>query len=393
MWITFGHRWLSSTPPVLVNHLTWNISPKWLWHQKERRHVVPVYSNYEHFIRDQGKDRLSIAKMIDAFASIDPDKRPQCLTFDMVREIIRDYSFVAQKGYLEYRGRTERKRKRDALAKGFVDPPKLERCKYPYWTLFDPKTRKMVYGDKWNTIISFATIQNSDPFWRLRSASLFGQKLVIDFSYDHLMREKEHSSLARQVSYISYKNRVTPDPFDIVLTNFHFHQKFMNSFHANTFANIPEDLMMSVYSQPVNEVLDPENCIYLSPHAEDVMETFDHNKAYIIGGLVDTYRNDCSETSFDHANKMGISSQRLPIQVPARNYRCPRLSLDVVAQILFNCKHSNMTVSQSILKCLPPRALRPPRAKQRKDIVVKTDYFELTDEADDDCQMISQVNT
>lgn len=382
---------LSTAPFILVNRITWKVIPNWLWHQSHRTRVPPVLSDYVDLIQEEGQDRHSLLRIIEAFQSLPTNESPQYLTIGIVKEIIRKYSHAAQIAYLLYHGRTDQGKKTKALEKGFKDAVSFPRCKYPYGTLFDPETKEIVYGEKWNTIIPISTQQNQDPLVRLRAAALFGQKLVIDCSYDHLMREKELKSLANQVLLISGHNRAYTDPFDIILTNFKWNHHFMKKMkETNGFKEL-EELMISVYSSPVTEVLNASDCIYLSPHAEEVMETFDHNKCYIIGGMVDTYRTDCNETSFDYAKSIGVRSQRLPILVPIRKNKPPRLSLDIVSKILFYCKHENMSVTQAIDNAVPARVYEPPLVKQaKKPIVLDSSTFDISDE-NETCNLSSTL--
>ena len=328
-------------------------------------------SHFEHLIEDDCLDRLSIIETMKLYEKLSPAETTQYLTVGTVSELLRKYKFRSKTTHLLYHGRQEKQKRRLTLLRGFEDPVPPKKRPYPYGVLFDPETNKIVYGEKNNTLCFHHSIfQKSDPLWRLRAANLFGQKLVIDFSYDHLMREKELKSLANQIALISSRNRVFTDPFDIILTNFKWNHDFIYRWHLITGNKDPEKNMITVSSEELTQVVNPENCIYLSPHAEDVLTEFDHEKVYIIGALVDTYRCDFKETSFDTAQRLGIKSQRFPIRLEARGNRIPRFSLDVVAKILLQCKHSDISIEEVIQKEMPQRLNQEHLHLRKRDFVI-----------------------
>ncbi len=58
--------------------------------------------------------------------------------------------------------------------------------------------------------------------------------------------------------------------------------------------------------------LTPENTVYLTADTDDVLDTLDADKYYVIGGIVD--RNRLKNATAEKANYFNIPKKRLPIQ-------------------------------------------------------------------------------
>lgn len=219
---------------AFISNITciWKIKSRREWIQEERRKLAPDFgSHLEQLILKEPDDRQSILETLDIYRSLPPSESPPVLTIAMLEELRQKYSASAKLSFLRYHGRKYIARRDSSLNRGFIDIPTPKRSPHPYGVLFDPKTKTVIYGEKNNTItLHYESIQNSDPLRKLRAASLFGQKLVIDFSFNHMMRQKEHSSLATQICLISSANRSSADPFDIIFTNFEGNRHFMEAF-------------------------------------------------------------------------------------------------------------------------------------------------------------------
>ncbi|KAH3673527.1 hypothetical protein WICMUC_003633 [Wickerhamomyces mucosus] len=134
-------------------------------------------------------------------------------------------------------------------------------------------------------------------------------KIIIDCSFDYMMRNDERISLSTQLTraYSAVRNsKIVPT---LQLTSFN---KLLKK-------RFDEDLISSNYNNWINVEIDendlkienPENYIYLSSDAPEDLNELDENINYIIGGIVDKgrYKNLC----YDKAKELGIKSYRLPI--------------------------------------------------------------------------------
>lgn len=75
-----------------------------------------------------------------------------------------------------------------------------------------------------------------------------------------------------------------------------------------------------------------KDCIYLSPDADEYLDTFESDKIYIIGGLID--RNQKKYASLNQAKEMNIKCQKFPIDKYLRMKAAPVLSINQSFDIL-----------------------------------------------------------
>lgn len=149
---------------------------------------------------------------------------------------------------------------------------------------------------------------------KLRYASLFGQKLIIDLDYDDYMSLSEARIQIRHIVNMMVENIRYNEPFDIYFTNCDRTkptmiglEKYMTS---TPFAQLSKD--EHFLSQSYMERFDPKQLIYLSPNATESLKEYDHDAIYIIGGFLD---KSCLNKPISHikATNDGIRQYRLPL--------------------------------------------------------------------------------
>lgn len=220
--------------------------------------------------------------------------------------------------------------------------------------LFDSETEKPIYGvHNINLILNYTV----PSIYNIYSAAIFGPKLVIDFSYDHLMRPKEQMSLVNQVRRIFFDNiKQDFDVFDISLTNFTNNQFFLKYFLAASNCLTPKEHMFNVYKEHVHEVFSKDQILYLSPDGEEDLTSFDYDKIYVIGGLVDTFHTS-NYASIQYCKSNGIKSVKLPLNSLPVNVYSIRLDLCSVFRILNEIKNG-VDVKTACMKYIAIRKTR-----------------------------------
>ncbi|GFT24953.1 hypothetical protein NPIL_474111 [Nephila pilipes] len=145
---------------------------------------------------------------------------------------------------------------------------------------------------------------------RLIKAQGTSPKICINLGFASTMETKELTRLSSQLRRLYGSNRHSPNPVHLYFCNFGPEDEFykicaskndgFSSYVVEMTAEAPEDLF------------DSEHIIYLSPDSENVLETLDSNRVYVIGGIVDdTVKKDLS---LNHAKNFNIKTARLPIQ-------------------------------------------------------------------------------
>ena len=150
---------------------------------------------------------------------------------------------------------------------------------------------------------------NATLDYNLVFSLMHGPHVVFDMGYS--MVAKELSYLTKQLSSCHGINRVEREPFHL-----HFCNLCPSSDVSKTIdRRFPELRSMFYYTMTEQSYLDcypPENLVYLSPDARDVLEEFSYDDVYIIGGLVDT--GSSGPHSYMKARKEKIRSARLPLE-------------------------------------------------------------------------------
>jgi len=153
--------------------------------------------------------------------------------------------------------------------------------------------------------------------------------LVIDLSFDHLMSEKSLTSCIKQVLRCYSINRRAANPVQFHVSGLSgksLQEMSKHSGYANWDVNFHEKNYF--------DVLDKEKIIYLTAESENVVESFDDDKFYVIGGLVD--HNSHKGICHNLAVEKGLNHARLPID----EYICLKtrkvLTIDHVFNIAVN---------------------------------------------------------
>lgn len=180
-----------------------------------------------------------------------------------------------------------------------------------------------------------------------------GLNVIVDCGFENQMNVKELKSLAQQLNYVHLRMKKSENLFRLALINYTggfpeiSKERNINNW---TFA----DLEVGDITEYVNKRgLNVENLVYLSPDADEELESFDYSKVYIIGGIVDATVN-LNQTR-EKAKEFKIKSQKLPLdQFRKVNHFRPCLNINTVFYIIDNYLASkDMTLA--ILDALPER--------------------------------------
>uniref|UniRef100_A0A3Q3WHL7 tRNA methyltransferase 10 homolog B n=1 Tax=Mola mola TaxID=94237 RepID=A0A3Q3WHL7_MOLML len=142
---------------------------------------------------------------------------------------------------------------------------------------------------------------------RLAEAQSTGPKLCVDLSMTDSMSDKEISRLAGQLRRLYGSNRRATRPFHLFLTelrqNGRLYQECLRMNDGFLNYMITEESFLDIF--PLEMV------VYLTPDAEEVLETVHADKVYILGGLVD--ESIQKKLSFSRARELNVHTARLPI--------------------------------------------------------------------------------
>ncbi|XP_024866900.2 tRNA methyltransferase 10 homolog B isoform X2 [Kryptolebias marmoratus] len=144
---------------------------------------------------------------------------------------------------------------------------------------------------------------------RLAEAQTTGLRLCVDLSMTDCMSDKEISRLAGQLRRLYGSNRRATRPFHLILTDLEEDSRLyrecvrMNDGFLNYTMDITEQNCLDLFPQ--------ETVVYLTPDADEALETVDADKVYVLGGLVD--ESIQKKLSLSRARELSVHTARLPI--------------------------------------------------------------------------------
>lgn len=172
--------------------------------------------------------------------------------------------------------------------------------------------------------------------WRVAQSMIFGQPLVFDMSYEKDMSIREIANTVRQIVLSESCNRRSVDPFHIHFCNFKddslYHKEFIKHYREAW-----GKLLITVTDQCYTDVFPKDKLIYLTADSPKVMKTFDHDKIYIVGSMVD--RSIKTGVSLAQAKRLGLETAALPLEKYLLwNTGAKNLTLDQMMHILLTLK-------------------------------------------------------
>lgn len=255
--------------------------------------------------------------------------------------------------------------------------------------IFSEDGRTPMYGMFNNAILSVTHTVSKPSYSNLINASLFGNPLILDFSYDDFMYQREQATLTQQVHNLISHNRTLASPFDIHFCNYHANKHFAPFLHSKFNVEDAQELLVTATRQSYLELFPQEKLVYLSPHAKEKFTHYDPNSIYIIGSFVDQPQYVKAQHSFVNATRSGIKTVKLPLDeyfkwgVGGKK----ELNVDHVAQMMMDM-HQGLPVNEALERYVPRRKLRTPeemallhQRRKEKNQRMKTYRKEMNQEA------------
>lgn len=256
---------------------------------------------YEKYTTLRVPSTITIDQMKDLLALKEPHDRQRWFNYLFKRQHARTKSMDQQKKKSEVYW--SKKRQEYAAKNTIADRTGI----------FD-YNNNLMYGLWHNTLFSKILKNTVNRYYshRLRTAALFGQKLVIDFNYDQYMKLSECRQMAKQIHLLYNWNRYTSkQPFDLHFTNCRPNEET----HETTKRLLPHHnsphFLVDFHQKSYIDLFPKERLVYLSPHSEHTLKKMDPDDIYIIGAILDkSYHHPIS---YVNAKKDKIRCVKLPL--------------------------------------------------------------------------------
>ncbi|NWW62816.1 TM10C methyltransferase, partial [Ifrita kowaldi] len=252
---------------------------------------------------------------------------PENISEEQLKTFMECPSKSAKKKYLKYLHLKELHKKND---KRKMDEKRERRLEAQDQASKMDETKKSSFLCMWSSTMDKAYN------WRAAQSMIFGQPLVFDMSYEKEMSVREVTNTVRQIVLSESCNRRSVDPFHIHFCNFKddslYHREFIKQYREAW-----GKLLITVTDQCYTEIFPKDKLIYLTADSPKVMKTFDHDKIYIVGSMVD--KSIKTGVSLARAKRLGLETAALPLEkyllwsTGAKN-----LTLDQMMHILLTLK-------------------------------------------------------
>ncbi|NXD24592.1 TM10C methyltransferase, partial [Spelaeornis formosus] len=226
---------------------------------------------------------------------------PENVTEEQLRTFLDCPSKSAKKKYLKYLYLKELYKKNDKRKMEEKRKRKLEAQDQDSKT---DETKKSPFVCLWSSVMDKAYN------WRAAQSMIFGQPLVFDMSYEKEMSIREVTNTVKQIMLSESCNRRSVDPFHIHFCNLKddslYHREFIKHYREAW-----GKLLITVTEQCYTEIFPKNKLIYLTADSPKEMKTFDHDKIYIVGSMVD--KSIKTGVSLARAKRLGLETAALPL--------------------------------------------------------------------------------
>uniref|UniRef100_A0A3P9KQ85 tRNA methyltransferase 10 homolog A n=1 Tax=Oryzias latipes TaxID=8090 RepID=A0A3P9KQ85_ORYLA len=162
-----------------------------------------------------------------------------------------------------------------------------------------------------------------------REATPSSLRLVVDCSFDSLMLAKDVQKLHKQIQRCYAENRRAAHPVQFYLTSMGGQLQQSMDEKDRGWVNWKD---IRIQTEHYSEVIAKGDLVYLTSDSPNVLKELDHNKAYVIGGLVD--HNHHKGITFEKAKELGIEHAQLPLSAFVRMNSRKVLAVNHVFEII-----------------------------------------------------------
>lgn len=184
-------------------------------------------------------------------------------------------------------------------------------------------------------------------------AKLFGQKVLIDCTFDNQMNDREIRNTAWCMEKAYSTNREHKLPFDMHFCCNKFYKPSLDILHKKIPTLISKKSLYDMHYECYTKLFPKERLLVLTP---DSRNTFQYNAddIYVVGGIVD--RGHSTPKMLGKAKQLGLRTARLPLNYGGFG-KPNELPLHTVINILRECQISRNW--SKILELYGPKPTRP----------------------------------
>ncbi|XP_061484158.1 tRNA methyltransferase 10 homolog C [Rhineura floridana] len=200
------------------------------------------------------------------------------------------------------------------------------------------KAKENYDGELKNTFLIRFWSKSEDAVynWRAAQSMIFGQPLVFDMDYENYMSRREMDNAVKQLMESEGANRRALDPFHLYYCNLKTDGPYYKEF-IKRYGEAWDKLFVTTTEKAHVEIFPRDQLVYLTADSPNIMKTFEHDKIYIIGSLVD--KSLQTGLSLARAKQLDLTTARLPLDKHLQwGEGGKNLTLDQMLRILLTLK-------------------------------------------------------
>ena len=174
-------------------------------------------------------------------------------------------------------------------------------------------------------------------------------KIAIDLDFYELMTERDHRMVLKQLKYCYSENRRSQHPLQLSITSFDTNVR-------DLFVKLQPGILnwsgLRMEPGAYSDVFDASSIVYLTSDSDNVLETLEEDKVYVIGGLVD--HNHHKGLCYKRAVQGEFAHAQLPIGQYVKMSSRKVLTINHVFEILLEYSYSK-DWREAFFKVLPNR--------------------------------------
>uniref|UniRef100_A0A8D0C797 tRNA methyltransferase 10 homolog A n=1 Tax=Salvator merianae TaxID=96440 RepID=A0A8D0C797_SALMN len=196
-------------------------------------------------------------------------------------------------------------------------------------------------------------------------------RLIIDCSFDKLMKLKDVKKLHKQIQRCYAENRKALHPVQFYLTSHGGQLKDNMNETDKGWVNWKD---ICIKSEHYSELMKKEDLVYLTSDSPDVLNELDESKAYVIGGLVD--HNHHKGITYKTAQEQGISHAQLPLGIFVKMNSRKVLAVNHVFEIILAYLEKR-DWKEAFFAVLPQRKGAKPLTRPAETPICKPEQSEI----------------
>lgn len=238
---------------------------------------------------------------------------------------------------------------------------------------YDGKINYGLWHNSLFTRIPEKHLNSGNSLSRLRTAAMFGPKLVFDFDFEQHMSVRTMRNTVDQL-LISYGlNRHNyEEPFDLWFCNFN-RESEMGKFSDKTLQNLHTSSMITIKKDCFTKHFDRSRLVYLTPNSREVLTRVEPDKVYIIGAFND--KGIAKPLSYRKAERLRIDSRCLPLDKHlAWGQGAKSLCMNHVIGILLEYNANGGNWREALTKYVPKRKIKPVETLMEEEMLRRQKY-------------------